>query len=315
MLRYPVPRCLGHSSHTDCGLLSTCAGGEYAFPGNTDQESAVTNTFDSVVVARYLRVYPQGYVGHVSMRINLQCDDDGGRPELYCNALHFDSSAFNAGSEALTVGTQFTVDGFGQQHIQRAGSVTQWGSLPELGSAHAADIASLSDTEVLVCGQAPTQYKYTMLTDSQTCAEQGLESIPSAPACREAILSLQQPILSDVPTAVVSNVAAGCSYQATSKEMHFNLEDAANVVSSTGYRPVCRDTLANTDGYGICSVLSRSGSTLSQGASPLACASVVSHTVCCSEFPPVCVQVNSPSRSHRRPWGGSPSRSSTLPLL
>ena len=41
------------------------------FPGNTDRNSKVTTTFSKPVRTRYIRIYPQTFHGHVSMRVDM----------------------------------------------------------------------------------------------------------------------------------------------------------------------------------------------------------------------------------------------------
>lgn len=43
-------------------------GSERIFSGNSDQNTIVENAFDSALVARYVRLYPQTWYGHMSMR-------------------------------------------------------------------------------------------------------------------------------------------------------------------------------------------------------------------------------------------------------
>ena len=44
---------------------------EHIFTGNTDRDTVVTNEFDSPVIARYFRLYPQTYYGYMCMRWEL----------------------------------------------------------------------------------------------------------------------------------------------------------------------------------------------------------------------------------------------------
>jgi hypothetical protein len=41
------------------------------FPGNVDKDSKVTTTFSEPVRARYIRIYPQAWHGHISMRADI----------------------------------------------------------------------------------------------------------------------------------------------------------------------------------------------------------------------------------------------------
>ena len=41
------------------------------FPGNTDRDTKVTTTFSKPVRARYIRIYPQTWHGHISMRTDM----------------------------------------------------------------------------------------------------------------------------------------------------------------------------------------------------------------------------------------------------
>ena len=45
------------------------------FPGNTDRNSKVTTTFSKPVRARYIRIYPQTWKGHMSMRVDMIAGD------------------------------------------------------------------------------------------------------------------------------------------------------------------------------------------------------------------------------------------------
>ena len=45
------------------------------FPGNVDKSSKVTTTFSKPVRARYIRIYPQTWHGHISMRVDMFAGD------------------------------------------------------------------------------------------------------------------------------------------------------------------------------------------------------------------------------------------------
>jgi len=45
------------------------------FPGNVDKSSKVTTTFSKPVRARYIRIYPQTWNGHMSMRVDMIAGD------------------------------------------------------------------------------------------------------------------------------------------------------------------------------------------------------------------------------------------------
>lgn len=45
------------------------------FPGNKDRNSKVTTTFSKPVRARYIRIYPQEWYGHMSMRVDMIAGD------------------------------------------------------------------------------------------------------------------------------------------------------------------------------------------------------------------------------------------------
>ena len=48
------------------------------FTGNTDSDTIVEHTFDNVIVARYVRVYPQTWEHHISMRWEVyECQSTG----------------------------------------------------------------------------------------------------------------------------------------------------------------------------------------------------------------------------------------------
>jgi hypothetical protein len=45
------------------------------FPGNTDRNTKTTTTFSKPVRARYIRIYPQEWHGHISMRVDMFAGD------------------------------------------------------------------------------------------------------------------------------------------------------------------------------------------------------------------------------------------------
>ena len=48
------------------------------FDGNIDANTVVENTFDNVIVARYVRVYPQTWESHISLRWEVyECQSTG----------------------------------------------------------------------------------------------------------------------------------------------------------------------------------------------------------------------------------------------
>ena len=41
------------------------------FPGNIDDDSLVTHMLDCPVIARYIRILPQGWTNHIAMRFDV----------------------------------------------------------------------------------------------------------------------------------------------------------------------------------------------------------------------------------------------------
>ena len=51
------------------------------FAGNKDQDSVVYHEFNPPIMARFIRLLPQEWVGHISMRVELYgCQGIGGFP-------------------------------------------------------------------------------------------------------------------------------------------------------------------------------------------------------------------------------------------
>ena len=161
--------------------LSRAEGGSNPtmFTANQDRTTAATNTFGSEVEARYLRIYPQTYNQRISMRANLKCNSAKARADLFCRSVSYNKTAFLAGhTTPLTVGAEFKMEGFGQQHFQYSGRTDRsvnkavpYGAGPKkMNGQTTMDIASLTDTTAIACGRAPTCYRHVE-SPSDRCGE------------------------------------------------------------------------------------------------------------------------------------------------
>ena len=54
-----------------CFYFFICFANFQIFPGNIDDDSLVTNMLDCPVIARYIRILPQGWINHIAMRFDV----------------------------------------------------------------------------------------------------------------------------------------------------------------------------------------------------------------------------------------------------
>ena len=75
------------------------------FPGNVDKSSKVTTTFSNPVRARYIRIYPQTWNGHMSMRVDMIAGDTNTNQSPAVGDLPYSghSSSGNWGGNAIGV--------------------------------------------------------------------------------------------------------------------------------------------------------------------------------------------------------------------
>jgi len=76
------------------------------FTGNTDDNTKVYNTFDSIVYARYIRLYPKGYNGFTSMRWGLMYVKDDGSCFAPVSTSMAETLAMDEGDLCELLGTQ-----------------------------------------------------------------------------------------------------------------------------------------------------------------------------------------------------------------
>ena len=80
------------------------------FTGNTDSDTIVEHTFDNVIVARYVRMYPQTWYVHISMRWEVyECQGTGKHSIHYIDSCYVRFVCTMTSAQGLSSKTLFVV--------------------------------------------------------------------------------------------------------------------------------------------------------------------------------------------------------------